>query len=249
MLLIVGLGNPGRDYAGHRHNVGFMAVDAIHRRHGFGPWRRRFHAEISEGTIAGEKVLLAKPQTYMNDSGLAVSEAVNFYKLEPDAVLVIHDEVDLPPGKLRMKDGGGTAGHNGLRSIGAAIGPAFRRMRIGVGHPGVKEMVPAHVLHDFAKSDRDWLLPMIDAIADNAALLAEGKDSTFANRLHVALGGEADPRKQGKPAAEGAGTSAASKKTARHEPAKAAPEAAKPAPSPAEGPLARGLKRLFGGNS
>ena len=159
MLLLVGLGNPGSQYAANRHNVGFMAVDAIHRRHGFGPWRRKFHAEISEGTFAGEKCLLVKPQTYMNESGRAVSEAMRFYKLSPGEVLVIHDEVDLPPGKIRMKEGGGAAGHNGLRSISGAIGNEFRRLRIGVGHPGVKEMVPIHVLHDFAKADDSLAQP------------------------------------------------------------------------------------------
>jgi PTH1 family peptidyl-tRNA hydrolase len=238
MLLIAGLGNPGPEYSGHRHNVGFMAIDAIHRRHGFGPWRRRFRGEVAEGTLAGGKVLLLKPLTYMNESGRAVGEAMRFYKLAPGDVLVIHDEVDLPPGKLRMKAGGGTAGHNGLRSIGASIGDGFRRMRIGVGHPGVKEMVPHHVLRDFAKADRVWLGPLIDAIADNAPHLAEGKDNTFANRIHEALGGD-EKKPKGKP-----------EKAARSDgEVRAAPKPAEPAPATkeAEGPLARGLKKLFGG--
>jgi PTH1 family peptidyl-tRNA hydrolase len=236
MFLLVGLGNPGREYAGHRHNVGFMAVDAIHRRHGFPPWRRRFRGEVAEGTLGGVKTLLFKPQTFMNESGRAVGEAANFYKIEPEDILVIHDEVDLAPGKLRMKAGGGTAGHNGLRSLGAAIGPSFRRMRIGVGHPGVKEMVPIHVLHDFAKSDREWLEPLIEAIADNAPLLAEGKDATFANRVHEATAPEkAVKGKKDEPP------------PAQVKPAMPAPPAAvEPKP---EGPLARGLKRLFGGKS
>jgi PTH1 family peptidyl-tRNA hydrolase len=237
MLIIAGLGNPGADYSGHRHNVGFMAVDAIHRRHGFGPWRRRFHAELAEGMLAGEKVLLLKPQTYMNESGRAVGEAMRFYKLAPEDVLVIHDEVDLPPAKLRMKAGGGTAGHNGLRSVGATIGEGFRRMRIGVGHPGVKEMVPHHVLRDFAKADRQWLEPLIDAIAENATLLAGGKDNTFANRIHEALGGE-DKKAKSKPAKDVA---------AKAEPFTAPSSRPRaPAADPArEGPLARGLKKLF----
>ena len=176
MLLIAGLGNPGPDYAGHRHNVGFMALDAIHRRHGFGPWRRRFRADVAEGNLGGAKVLLVKPLTYMNESGRSVGEAMRFYKLEPADVLVIHDEVDLPPGKMRMKTGGGAAGHNGLRSISGAIGDGYRRLRIGVGHPGVKELVPRYVLHDFAKADRAWLDPLLDATADHVGLLAEGKD-------------------------------------------------------------------------
>jgi len=242
MLLIAGLGNPGPDYSGHRHNVGFMAVDAIHRRHGFGPWRRRFRGEVAEGLLGGEKVLLLKPLTYMNESGRSVGEAMNFYKLAPADVLVIHDEVDLPPGKLRMKSGGGSGGHNGLRSTSGAIGDGYRRMRIGVGHPGVKEMVPHHVLHDFAKADRTWLEPLIDAIADNAPLLAEGKDNTFANRIHESLGGE-ERKPKGKPA-----------KPERAETGSdgGAKQAAAPALPPAEkteidGPLARGLKKLFGG--
>lgn len=244
MLLIAGLGNPGPEYSGHRHNVGFMALDAIHRRHGFSPWRRRFRGEVAEGTLGGAKVLLLKPLTYMNESGRSVGEAMNFYKLSPGDVLVIHDEVDLPPGKLRMKAGGGSGGHNGLRSTSGAIGDGYRRMRIGVGHPGVKEMVPHHVLHDFAKADRIWLEPLIDAIADNAALLAEGKDNTFANRIHETLGGEEKKQKgKARPDAGNTATAAGSGKV---------PEAVKPATAPGdetaeEGPLARGLRKLFGG--
>jgi PTH1 family peptidyl-tRNA hydrolase len=230
MLLIVGLGNPGREYARHRHNVGFVAVDAIHRRNGFGPWRARFHGQVSEGTLAGVKVLLLKPETSMNDSGRAVAAAMQFYKLEPGEVVVIHDEVDLPPGKTRIKAGGGSAGHNGLRSVTGHIGNDYRRLRIGVGHPGVKEMVPNHVLRDFAKIDAEWLTPLIDAIGEYAPLLAEGKDSTFANRLHeTAPGGATEERP-------------VSRQTDL--PAKA-PAASGPASQ--EGPLARGLRRLFGG--
>jgi len=232
MLLLVGLGNPGSQYAGNRHNVGFMAADAIHRRHGFGPWRRKFHAEISDGTLAGAKVLLVKPQTYMNESGRAVGEAIRFFKLDPEDVLVIHDEVDLAPGKIRMKAGGGVAGHNGLRSIGGAIGNDFRRLRIGVGHPGVKEMVAIHVLHDFAKADRAWLDPLIEAIADSAPLLAEGKDPTFANRVHEALGNK-DARKE--------------KRSENKDMIEKPESPSKPPQKPVEGPLARGLKKLFGG--
>jgi PTH1 family peptidyl-tRNA hydrolase len=251
MLLLVGLGNPGSDYAGHRHNVGFMAVDAIHRRHGFPPWRRRFQAEVAEGTLAGDKVLLLKPQTYMNESGRSVGAASGFYKLAPADVLVIHDEVDLPPGKTRMKVGGGAAGHNGLRSVTAAIGDGYRRLRIGVGHPGVKERVPGYVLHDFAKADRTWLEPLLEAIADHAALLAEGKDATFANRLHAATG-EGESKKAKKPAADGDRPAKAAGAAAGSDgpPASKLGAAGKPAPAPSaptEGPLARGLKRLFGG--
>jgi PTH1 family peptidyl-tRNA hydrolase len=239
LLLIAGLGNPGPDYSGHRHNVGFMALDAIYRRHGFAPWRRRFQADTAEATIGGEKVLLVKPLTYMNESGRSVGEAMRFYKLAPSDVLVIHDEVDLPPGKMRMKVGGGAAGHNGLRSITGAIGDGYRRMRIGVGHPGVKEMVPRYVLHDFAKADRAWLEPMLDAIADHVGLLAEGKDNTFANRLHESLGGETKAKAAPRPPKP---------------PSSPVPEASvgtPPAPAAAsgaktEGPFARGLRKLFG---
>jgi len=228
MLLIVGLGNPGPGYAGNRHNVGFMAVDAIQRRHGFQPWRRRFQGETAEGTLSGQRVLLLKPTTYMNNSGRAVQEAARFFKIPPADIVVLHDEVDLPPGKTRVKTGGGAAGHNGLRSIDAAIGADYRRLRIGVGHPGVKDAVPHYVLHDFSKEDGTWLVPLIDAIADNAALFADGRDSTLANRLHAAA----------QPAEKPAGNDAPPKSAA----AKAAPVEEKPA----EGPLARNLKKLFG---
>jgi PTH1 family peptidyl-tRNA hydrolase len=236
MLLIVGLGNPGAKHARQRHNVGFMAVDAIHRHHGFGPWRKRFQAEMAEGSLAGEKCLLIKPQTYMNRSGQAVGEAAGFFKLPSDDILVIHDEVDLPPGKIRMKIGGGVAGHNGLKSIGAAIGNDFRRLRIGVGHPGAKERVPGYVLHDFAKADAGWLPSLLEAIANHAPLLAEGKDSTFANRLHEAT----------KPADDDKGGEAEKEAGARQ---KISRGKVVPPPDAVEhrnGPLARGLRRLFG---
>jgi PTH1 family peptidyl-tRNA hydrolase len=238
MLLIVGLGNPGGDYARHRHNVGFMAADAIHRRHGFAPWRRRFRGEVAEGSLSGTKALILKPQTFMNESGRSVGEAMNFFKLSPTDVLVIHDEVDLPPAKIRMKAGGGVAGHNGLKSVGAAIGPDFRRLRIGVGHPGDKERVPGYVLHDFSKADLKWLEPLLDAIADNAPLIAEGKDATFANRLHEALKpdtGEGEKAKTARTVKPEAESTSEEKKSAR-------PNGAK-----SEGPLARGLRKLFGG--
>ena len=187
MLLIVGLGNPGRRYAGNRHNVGFMAADEIHRRHRLAAWRDRFEGELSEGLLGGEKAFILKPATYMNESGRAVGQAMRFFKLAPADVLVIYDELDLPPGKLRMKAGGGTAGHKGLRSIEAHIGREFRRMRIGIGHPGARELVNSYVLHDFPKVDQDWLQPLISAIAENAPLLAKGEDSSFMNRVHLAV--------------------------------------------------------------
>ena len=206
MLLIVGLGNPGQRYAGHRHNIGFRAADAIHRRHGFPPWRARFQGEAAEGLLDGEKALILKPATFMNESGRAVAQAGRFYKLEPRDIVVIHDELDLPPGKLRMKVGGGHGGHNGLKSIEAHIGKGFRRMRLGIGHPGRKEQVNGYVLHDFAKADRDWLEPLLWSIADNAPLLARGDDASFMNRVHLATadagaeGDDAGPRESAPPA-------------------------------------------------
>src|SRR6201990_2788113 len=188
MRLLVGLGNPGEKYKNNRHNIGFMAVDAIARRHGFPPWRRRFQGVATEGSLAGEKVLLLLPGTYMNESGNAVAEAMHFYKLPKlTDIVVFQDELELPPGKVRVKVGGGIAGHNGLRSISAHVGNDYRRVRIGIGHPGVKAQVHGHVLSDFAKSDRPWVEALCQAIADNAGLLATAKDSTFQNKVHLAL--------------------------------------------------------------
>src|SRR4051795_11191195 len=187
MRLFVGLGNPGPKFARNRHNVGFMAVDEIARRHGFAPWRRRFQGETSEGTLGTERVILLKPMTYMNESGRSVQEAASFFKIAPGDVTVFHDELELPPGKVRVKIGGGIAGHNGLRSISAHVGNDYRRVRLGIGHPGIKELVHGHVLSDFAKSDRPWVTALLDAIADNAALLADGRDSSFQNKVHLTM--------------------------------------------------------------
>jgi peptidyl-tRNA hydrolase, PTH1 family len=187
MRLFVGLGNPGTKYAGNRHNIGFMAIDEIARRHGFAPWRRRFQGETAEGTFGPERVVLLKPTTFMNESGRAVQEASGFFKLDLGDIAVFHDEIELPPAKLRVKVGGGIAGHNGLRSISAHVGNDYRRVRIGVGHPGVKELVHGHVLSDFAKSEKPWVDAMIDAISGNVALLVDGKDTSFANKVHLAM--------------------------------------------------------------
>src|ERR1700761_3555385 len=187
MRLFVGLGNPGGKYANNRHNIGFMAVDEIARRHGFGPWRRRFQGETSDGTLDGEKVVLLRPTTFMNDSGRAVQEAANFFKLGESEITVFQDELELPPGKVRVKVGGGIAGHNGLRSISAHIGNEYRRVRIGIGHPGVKEMVHGHVLSDFSKDDGEWVRALCEAVADSAGLLAAGQDASFQNKVHLAL--------------------------------------------------------------
>jgi PTH1 family peptidyl-tRNA hydrolase len=190
MLLFVGLGNPGAKYANNRHNIGFMAVDEIARRHGFSPWRRRFQGETAEGSLDGARVILLRPTTFMNDSGRAVQEAANFFKLGVGEVTVFQDELELPPAKVRVKVGGGIAGHNGLRSISSHIGNDYRRVRLGIGHPGVKELVYGYVLSDFAKSDRPWVEALCAAVADNAALLATGRDSAFQNKVHLALQGK-----------------------------------------------------------
>ena len=187
MRLFVGLGNPGAKYASNRHNIGFLAVDEIARRHGFAPWRRRFQGETSEGVVDREKVVLLKPTTFMNESGRAVQEAANFFKLAPADITVFQDELELPPAKVRVKIGGGIAGHNGLRSISAHIGNEYRRVRLGIGHPGVKELVHSHVLSDFAKSDRAWVEALCQAVADNAGLLAAGQDASFANKVHLTM--------------------------------------------------------------
>jgi peptidyl-tRNA hydrolase, PTH1 family len=187
MLLFVGLGNPGAKYARNRHNIGFMAVDEIARRHGFAPWRRRFQGETSEGTLDRERVILLKPTTFMNDSGRAVQEGANFFKLGAGEITVFQDELELPAAKLRIKVGGGIAGHNGLRSISSHIGNDYRRVRLGIGHPGVKELVHSYVLADFAKDEGPWVTAMCEAVADNAALLATGPDSTFQNKVHLAM--------------------------------------------------------------
>ena len=187
MRLFVGLGNPGAKYAHNRHNIGFMAIDEIARRHGFAPWRRRFQGQTSEGTIDGEKVFLLRPETFMNESGRAVQEAANFFKLGVDDIIVFQDELELPPAKMRVKVGGGIAGHNGLRSISAHIGNAYRRVRLGIGHPGVKELVHGYVLSDFAKDERPWVQALCEAVAESAGLLTTDRDSTFQNRVHLAM--------------------------------------------------------------
>jgi peptidyl-tRNA hydrolase, PTH1 family len=187
MLLLVGLGNPGARYAGNRHNVGFMALEAIAKRHGIGSWRRRFQGLACEGPIGGQRTLLLLPGTFMNESGRAVAEAMHFYKLTLGEVTVFHDEIDLPPGKVRVKIGGGIAGHNGLRSISEHVGNEYRRVRIGVGHPGNKDLVYAYVLNDFAKSERPWVEALTGILADNVDLLVRGEDASFQNRVHLAM--------------------------------------------------------------
>lgn len=183
MQLLVGLGNPGAQYALHRHNIGFMAVDAIAGVHGFDPWRVRFQGLTAEGRIGGTKLLLLKPTTYMNESGRSVGEAMRFFKLTPADVTVFYDELDLAPGKVRVKIGGGTAGHNGIRSLDAHIGPDFRRVRMGIGHPGHKDRVTPHVLGNFAKADLDWVADLLGAVAAEVEWLVRGDDARFMNEV------------------------------------------------------------------
>jgi len=184
MRLVVGLGNPGSRYARNRHNIGFMAVEAIARRHGIPSFRSRFKGELAEGPIGGERRLLLKPQTFMNDSGESVAETARFYKISPSEIVVIHDELDLRPGKLRVKCGGGTAGHNGLRSIDALLGPDFWRVRIGVGHPGIKELVLPYVLQNFPGEEVSlWVAPLLDAVAEAIGLLLSGAPDAFMSEV------------------------------------------------------------------
>lgn len=187
MLLLAGLGNPGAKYAHNRHNIGFMAVDEIARIHEASAPRKRFLGETRDATIAGEKVVILKPHTFMNESGQSVGEAARFYKLAPEDIYVIHDELDLAPGKIRFKTGGGTAGNNGIKSIARHIGPDFNRIRIGIGHPGDRNKVHAYVLKDFPKSDRDWVSDMVDAIAKHFSILIEKEPASFINRIHLDL--------------------------------------------------------------
>jgi PTH1 family peptidyl-tRNA hydrolase len=196
MLILAGLGNPGPKYAGNRHNIGFMAMDALASRWGFSPWRSRFQSACAEGEIAGMRALLLKPQTFYNESGRAVGEAMRFFKLTPAEIVVFHDEIDLAEGRFRMKTGGGAAGNNGVRSTTAQIGEAFRRARLGTGHPGDKALVHACVLSDFHKADQAWLKPLLEAVADAAPLLAAGEDEKYqAEVLRLAPAPKADPRK------------------------------------------------------
>lgn len=204
MLLLVGLGNPGPKYAQNRHNIGFLAVDEIVRRHGFGPWRARFQGQASEGRMGTQKILVLKPETYMNESGRAAGEALRFYKLEPDEVFVFYDEIDLAPAKLRVKLGGGTAGHNGLRSLSAHIGPDFWRIRLGVGHPGRKELVQRHVLSDFTKAEWPAMEKLIDAVAAELPKLLGGDDGSFMSRVAF-LTTPPKPKPDPKKASEGKG--------------------------------------------
>ena len=237
MLIIAGLGNPGQKYENNRHNIGFMAVDAIARAHGFSVWTNKFSAQVAEGRLGTQKVLLVKPQTFMNLSGQSVGEAARFYKVEPEQVTVFHDELDLAPGRVRIKTGGGHGGHNGLKSVDAHLGREYRRVRLGIGHPGDKARVNPHVLGDFAKADQAWLEPLLDAIARAAPDLTTGDSSKFMNRITLAMADQLG--EDAKPAAK------AAPKAQRH-----VRQARKPTGStpPATGPMAEMLRKLLGKN-
>lgn len=193
MQLFIGLGNPEAKYAKNRHNIGFMVIDALAEAYSFDPFKEKYHGLLAEGRIGTQKVLLLKPQTFMNKSGVSVSEAVNFYKLDGSQIVVFYDELDLPPGKLRMRRGGGFAGHNGLKSINAHMGADFRRARLGIGHPGDKSKVNKHVLGDFAKADAAWLADFLRALCDHAPLLARGEDATYQTRVVEAMQPDQEP--------------------------------------------------------
>ena len=244
MLMIAGLGNPGARYAGNRHNIGFMALDEIARDPAFGPWSKKFLAEIAEGQIGGEKVLLIKPLTFMNESGRSVGEAARFFKIDPADIVVVHDELDLAPGKLRVKKGGGNGGHNGLKSIDAHLGTRdYRRVRLGIGHPGSKEAVTPHVLGDFAKADREWLEPLLEAVARHVGTLVSGEDALFMNKVSVATQSDEPAGAKGSPG----GPAAASGKTkgqSHIRQARGGP--GREVKVPEKGPMADMLKRLFG---
>ena len=239
MQLLVGLGNPGEKYRNNRHNIGFMAVDAIASRHGFPPFRQKFSGLVSEANIAGEKVLLLKPQTWMNNSGDSVQAAASFYKLEPEAITVIYDEIDLASGKVRIKRGGSNGGHNGLRSIDPQIGTNYRRVRLGIGHPGQKDMVMPHVLGDFSKVEMEWFGPLLDALADNADMLVKGDENGLMNKLAIAVGGDGAERPQ-RPDTVDPGRPKAQSHI------RAARRTGPQAKVPETGPMAAMLKKLFG---
>ncbi len=252
MKLLIGLGNPGAKHARNRHNAGFAAIDAIAGAHGFAPWRKKFQGHICEGRLGGIKCLLLKPATYMNESGRAANQAVRFYKLALGDVIVLHDEIDLAPGKLRVKTGGGAAGHNGLRSLTRHIGNDYVRVRIGVGHPGHKGQVHGHVLKNFSKSDRAWLDPLIAAIADAAPLLSEGDAANFMNGVALARGSDAKPasppRKRSarpKPKSKSKPKSKTKTPSQRDLARNAAGYTTSRGEAPSGGPFAR-LRKLFG---
>jgi PTH1 family peptidyl-tRNA hydrolase len=236
MKLFVGLGNPGAKHARNRHNIGYMAVDRIAEDHGFGPWKSKFQGRICEGRLGSEKVLLLKPETFMNLSGQSVGDAMRFYKLEPADVTVLHDELDLAPGKARVKQGGGHAGHNGLRSLHAHIGDSYGRVRLGIGHPGRKELVSGYVLHDFARADQDWLADLMWGLSDGAPHLAAGDGGKFMNAVALRTVSQRDTGPSGGPS-----TGPAKAKPTKAKPAK---NDAPPTPTEIRSPLQKLMDRF-----
>ena len=240
MHILIGLGNPGRDYARHRHNIGFMVMDEIASHYHLGGFKRKLNGEILEGRIAGQKVMLVKPQTYMNKSGHCARNILDFYKLKADSVTVFYDELDLKPGKLKIKRGGGTGGHNGIKSLDAHIGQNYRRIRLGIGHPGHKDKVAGYVLHDFATQDRDWLEIMLPSLAKELPILLDGDEAKYSSKVlqaFVSQGNGAAHAKKMNPAGDTARTSASS-------PAKPAHHAVKDKPTTA---LGQAFAQLLGG--
>jgi PTH1 family peptidyl-tRNA hydrolase len=242
MKLLVGLGNPGAQYSGNRHNIGFMAIDAIARAYGISAWKSKHSGQYAEGNIGGERVLLLKPQTFMNKSGDSVQQVAKFFKIPVSDVYVFYDELDLTPGKVRVKTGGGNGGHNGLRSIDPQIGLDYKRIRLGIGHPG-KENVTHHVLGDFAKADKTWLEPLLDELARQTPLLLNGDDAGFMNKLALALKGD-EPAKEAKPKPEPKGDKPEAKGQSHIRQAR---PAASKVEVPKSGPMAEMLKKLLGG--
>ena len=242
MHLIVGLGNPGDKYSRNRHNIGFLAVEEIARRHGFPAFREKFKGLVSEGSLGGERVLILKPQTFMNSSGESVEAAAQFYKLTPADITIVYDELDLVPGKARIKRGGGNGGHNGLRSIDPRIGTDYRRVRLGIGHPGHKDRVMPWVLGDFSKADLDWLEPLLGALAGNAELLVKGDDNTLMNKLAIAVSGDAADRDERPTTADPTRQKAPAGQSHIH----AARPRPRPIKLPDEGPMAAMLRKVLG---
>jgi PTH1 family peptidyl-tRNA hydrolase len=242
MHLIAGLGNPGDEHSNQRHNIGFMAADAIASRHRFAPFKKKFSGLIAEGEIDGEKVLLLKPQTYMNNSGESIQAAMQFYKLAPADLTVIYDELDLAPGKARIKTGGGNGGHNGLRSIDPRIGTGYRRIRLGIGHPGHKDAVIHHVLNTFAKADREWLDPLLATLADNIGMIFDGDGSGLMNKLAIAVNGDGAERDERPATAD----PKRKKATAGQSHVRAARTKPLDTDVPKTGPMAAMLAKVFG---
>ncbi|MEQ1769828.1 MAG: aminoacyl-tRNA hydrolase [Devosia sp.] len=239
MHLIAGLGNPGDKHRHNRHNIGFMAADAIASRNNFPPFREKFKGLLTEGELCGEKVIILKPQTFMNRSGDSVEAAMQFYKLTPADLTVVYDELDLLPGKVRIKIGGGNGGHNGLRSIDPRVGTGYRRIRLGIGHPGHKDRVPGWVLHDFAKADAEWLEPLLHTLADNACLIHQGDDSGLMNKLAIAVQGDGAERAARPETAD-------PKRPKAQSHIRQARSSAPQVKLPESGPMAAMLKKLFG---